>query len=191
MKYYSAIKRNEVLISATTAFPGGSVLKNPPANAGDTEEAGLMPEWEKSPGRGNGNPLQYACLDNPMNTGAWRATVHGVTEGRTWLNNWACMPAYATTWINLEEMLNESNHKIPYIIWFHVYEMFTIGKAIDRKEISGLQEMGRGEWGMVANEYRVLSGVIKMFWITQWCWLHNLLNIWKATELYTLKEWNV
>ena len=57
MKYYSAIKRNEVLISATTAFPGGSVLKNPPANAGDTEEAGLMPEWEKSPGRGNGNPL--------------------------------------------------------------------------------------------------------------------------------------
>ena len=83
MKYYSAIKRNEVLISATTGFPGGSVVKNPPANAGDTEEAGLMPEWGRSPGRGNGKPLQYACLDNPMNTGAWRATVHGVTEGWT------------------------------------------------------------------------------------------------------------
>ena len=43
MKYYSAIKRNKALISATMGFPGGSVVKNPPANAGDTGEAGLMP----------------------------------------------------------------------------------------------------------------------------------------------------
>ena len=57
MKYYSAIKRNEVLISATMGFPGGSVVKNPPAKAGDTEEAGLMPGWGRSPGKGNGNPL--------------------------------------------------------------------------------------------------------------------------------------
>ena len=57
MKYYSAIKRNEVLISATMGFPGGSVVKNPPTNAGDTEEAGLMPGWGRSPGKGNGNPL--------------------------------------------------------------------------------------------------------------------------------------
>ena len=57
VKYYSAIKRNEVLISATMGFPGGSVVKNPPTNAGDTEEAGLMPGWGRSPGKGNGNPL--------------------------------------------------------------------------------------------------------------------------------------
>ena len=47
-------------------FPGGSVVKNPPANAGDV---GLIPESERSPGEGNGNPLQYSCLGNPMGRG--------------------------------------------------------------------------------------------------------------------------
>ena len=54
-------------------FPGGSVAKNPPANAGDS---GLIPGLEKSPGEGNGNPLLYSCLENPMDRGAWQATVH-------------------------------------------------------------------------------------------------------------------
>ena len=53
--------------------PGGSVVKNPPANAGDT---GSIPGSGRFPGEGNGNPLQ----GNPMNRGAWRATVHGVTR---------------------------------------------------------------------------------------------------------------
>ena len=83
MKYYSAIKRNEVLISATMGFPGGSVVKNPPTNAGDTEEAGLMPGWGRSPGKGNGNPLQYPCLENPVDGGAWYAIVHEVTKSWT------------------------------------------------------------------------------------------------------------
>ena len=47
---------------------------------------GLIPELGRSPGEGDGNPLQYSCLDNPMERGAWRATVHGVTESRTRLN---------------------------------------------------------------------------------------------------------
>ena len=54
-------------------FPGGAVVKNPPANAGDI---GLMPESGKSPGEGNGKPLQYSCLGNPMDREAWWATVH-------------------------------------------------------------------------------------------------------------------
>ena len=58
-------------------FPGGLVVKKPPANAGD---AGSIPGSERSPGEGNGNPLQYSCLGNPIDRGAWRATVHGVTE---------------------------------------------------------------------------------------------------------------
>ena len=49
-------------------FPGGSVVKNPPTNAGDM---GLIPELGRSPGKGNGNPLQYYCLENPMDRGAW------------------------------------------------------------------------------------------------------------------------
>ena len=55
-------------------------LKNPPANAGDTGDAGLIPGSGRSPGEGNGNPLQYSCLENPMERGAWWATIHGVAE---------------------------------------------------------------------------------------------------------------
>ena len=58
-------------------FPGGSVVKNPLANAGD---AGSILGSGRSPGEGNGNTLLYACLGNPMDRGAWQATVHGVTK---------------------------------------------------------------------------------------------------------------
>ena len=58
----------------STGFPGGSVVKSQPANARDT---GSIPDPGRSPGEGNGNPLQYSCLGNPMDRGAWWATVHG------------------------------------------------------------------------------------------------------------------
>ena len=59
------------------------MVKNPPANAVD---AGSIPGSERSLGGGNGNPLQYSCLDNPMGRGAWWATVHGLAKGRTRLS---------------------------------------------------------------------------------------------------------
>ena len=59
------------------------VVKNPPANAGDMREAGSIPGWGRSPGEGHGNPLWYSCPENPMDRGAWRATVHGVTKSQT------------------------------------------------------------------------------------------------------------
>ena len=65
------------------SFPGGSVVKKPSANAGHT---GSIPGSGRSPGEGNGNPLQYSCLGNPMDRGAWWATVCGVTKVR---HNWA------------------------------------------------------------------------------------------------------
>ena len=55
------------------------MVKNLPANAGDM---GSSPGLGRFPGRGNGNPLQYSCLGNPINRGAWQATVHGVTKSR-------------------------------------------------------------------------------------------------------------
>ena len=58
-------------------------LKNSPANAGDTRGVGSIPGLGRSPGGGHGNPLQYSCLQNPMDRRAWRATVHGVTRSRT------------------------------------------------------------------------------------------------------------
>ena len=60
----------------------GSVIKNLPANARDAGDSGSIPGLGKSPGGGNGNPLQYSCLGNPMDRGAWGATVHGVIRVR-------------------------------------------------------------------------------------------------------------
>ena len=68
-------------------FPGSSVGKESTCNAGDTGDEGSIPGWGRSPGEGNDNPLQYSCLENPMDRGACRATVHGVTKSRTRLSN--------------------------------------------------------------------------------------------------------
>ena len=61
------------------SFPGGSAGKESACNAGDP---GLIPGLGRSPGGGNCYPLQYSCLENPMERGAWQATVHGVARGR-------------------------------------------------------------------------------------------------------------
>ena len=59
------------------------VVKNPPANAGDIRDSGSIPGSGRFPGGGHGNPLQYFCLENPMDRGAWKATVHKVTKNWT------------------------------------------------------------------------------------------------------------
>ena len=64
-------------------FPVCSVVKNPPANAGDTGDASSTPNLGRSPGEGNGNSLQYSCLENPMDKGGWWATVHRVAKSQT------------------------------------------------------------------------------------------------------------
>ena len=61
-------------------FPGGSVVKNTAVNAGDAGDMGLISGLGRSLGEGNDNPLQNSCLENPMDGGAWLATVHGVVE---------------------------------------------------------------------------------------------------------------
>ena len=64
-------------------FPGGTVVKNLRANAGDTGDPSSISGSRRYPGRGQGNPLQYSCLENPVDSGAWRAVVHGVTKSQT------------------------------------------------------------------------------------------------------------
>ena len=59
------------------------VVKNPPANEVDVRDAGLITGLGRSPGGGHGNPLQYSCLENPMDKGAWQATVHRVAKNGT------------------------------------------------------------------------------------------------------------
>ena len=71
------------------ALPGGNValvVKNPPADAGDVRDTGSIPGLGRSPGEGNGNPLQYSCLGNPVDKGAWQTTVHGVEKSWTQLS---------------------------------------------------------------------------------------------------------
>ena len=63
------------------------VVKKVSANAGDLRNVGLIPGSGRFPGEGHGNPFQYTCLKNPMDRGAWWATVHGVTKSRTSLSN--------------------------------------------------------------------------------------------------------
>ena len=69
-------------------FPGGSVVKNPPAKAGDSRDMGSSPRLGRSPGVGNCNPL-HSYLENPMDRGAWSAAVHGVTKSQTQLSTHA------------------------------------------------------------------------------------------------------
>ena len=68
-------------------FPGGSEGKEPACGTGDTRDPGLIPGLGRSPGEGNGNPLQYSCLEKSMDRRAWRATVHRVAKSWTWLSD--------------------------------------------------------------------------------------------------------
>ena len=98
MSLKSAALAGRFFITSTTSssvspsgFPGGSVVKNLPANAG---RPGFNPWSGRSPGEGNGNPFQYSCLGNPMDRGAWRATAHGVAQSQTQLSEYACTRAH-------------------------------------------------------------------------------------------------
>ena len=75
-------------------FPGGSDGKEPACNAGDP---GSVPGLGRSPGEGNGNPFHYSCLEKPMDRGAWRVTVHGVTKSGTRLKGLSTRPFFTTT----------------------------------------------------------------------------------------------
>ena len=78
---------SSLLMKTALSVQGASqvalVVKNPPANAEDRRDMSSVSGSGRSPGAGHGNPLQYSCLDNPMDRGAWQATVHRVTESDT------------------------------------------------------------------------------------------------------------
>ena len=68
------------LLGLSLVFPDGSVSKESTYNAGDIVNTGSITEWGRSPGGGNGSPLQYSCLKNPLDREAWQVTVHGVAR---------------------------------------------------------------------------------------------------------------
>ena len=71
---------------ASPGIPGGTGVKNLPVNAGDARDVGSIPGLGRSSGKGDSNPFQYSCRENPMDRGAWRARVHEVTKSRTRLS---------------------------------------------------------------------------------------------------------
>ena len=72
------------------------VVKNPRANAGDIRDTGSICGWRRSPGGGHGNPLQYSCVENPMDRGAWQATLHRVAKSWTGLKQLSMHAGLAT-----------------------------------------------------------------------------------------------
>ena len=99
------------------------VIKNLPANAGAIWEASVIPGSGRLPGGGNGNPLQYSCLKNPMNRGAWQATVHGVVKSWTWMKQLSMLTHILPSYIfllNLKRLLLlllKNNWKHKNYIW--------------------------------------------------------------------------
>ena len=79
-----SVEQKYLWINPPMVFPGGLVVKNLPANTGDVNS---VPEGGRSPGEGNGNPFQYSCLGNPIDRGAWQATVLGVEKSQTQLRD--------------------------------------------------------------------------------------------------------
>ena len=111
------------------------VVKNPPTNAVDISNTGSIPGSERSPGERNGNPIQYSCLENPMDRGAWWATVHGVTKSQTWLRNLASKPASKewghhrfTAWKHINTMyihsVPPSSIKLKLVLSSNCYSFF-------------------------------------------------------------------
>ena len=74
-----------IMHSAYRGFSRGLVVKNPPASAGEVRDTSSIPASGRSPGEEHGNPLQYTCLENPLDSGAWQVTFHRVTQNQTWL----------------------------------------------------------------------------------------------------------
>ena len=133
---------------------GGHSGKESTANAGDVREASSIPGSGRSPWEGNGSPLQYSCLENPTDRGAWRAIVHGVTKSQTRLST-----AHFTLdcYTRLSQVFTEragsyrATQKIQgslefcldtvhmllklmirHIVWYHLYEMSKTGKSVDK-----------------------------------------------------------
>ena len=85
------------------------MVKSSPENVGDLRDAGLIPGSVRSPGVGNGNPLQYSCLENPMDRGVWQAAVHGVTKSWTWLKR---LSTQACTFYESHKIKSSKGHSI-------------------------------------------------------------------------------
>ena len=99
-------------------FPAGSVGKESACSAGDAGDLGLIPGSGRPPGGGNGNPLQYSCLENPMDRGSWGATVHGAKKSQTRLRDWA----HHSMWLSLKFFTG-------LFVFWHTFMLFLVSTS--------------------------------------------------------------
>ena len=125
------------------------MVKNPPANAGDARDLGSTPGSGRSPGEGNGNPLQYSCLENPVDRGAWWAAVCGVAQSRTWLkrlsssSQYFCLKnsmdrgaSWATVWVTKRHNWATNTHISQFSSLSHVQLFPTPWTAASQASLS-------------------------------------------------------
>ena len=122
---------NFVLNTYWLGFPSGSAIKNPPANAGSTDQ-GSIPELGRFPGGGHGNSVQYSCLENPMDRGAWQAIVHRVTKSQIWLKRLS-MQAHID-WLLVFSCLGTFTICLaPHpdsLVWVSTYQWAQVGRPV-------------------------------------------------------------
>ena len=108
-------------------------VKNPPANAGDIKDVGSIPGSGRSPGGGHDDPLQYSCLEKPMDRAAWWATVHGVSQSQSRLSDLACMQVLCSCLAHRAEIC--TNHRIVClrIVLARVLQRNRTHKILERK----------------------------------------------------------
>ena len=118
------------------------MVTNPPANEWDIKDPGSIPGLGRSPGGGNGNSLQYSCLENPMDRGAWWATVHRVVKSRTRLkqlsthtqaqSSFPLSCHFSTNWLFFVKMWNKPMFNHPFDLLVAEYSMYTGGAQVNK-----------------------------------------------------------
>ena len=137
-----SVLNSYALISLPLGFPGGSEVKASACNAADL---GLIPGLGRSPWEGNGTPLQYSCLENPMDGGAWWATVHGVAKSRTRLSDFISLHLGDEGW-NLRQGVSFKKWcftAVMYTWWLKLIKKLSLinwrGKSVINSQLTWVQ----------------------------------------------------
>ena len=146
------------------------MVKNPSSSAGHARHMGLIPA-SRSPGVENGNPLQYSCLENSMDRGAWQATVHGVAKSWTQLSNWA----HRDTFLLKSKDLPDTNLNCP---WMHAQlpqSCPTLWDPMDHgltvSSVHGILQARILEWSAIFSSWGVFptqGSNLCLLWLLQW-----------------------
>ena len=120
-------KSNSVTYHYLLVSYGGSVVKNPPANAGNTDS---IPDLGRFPGEGNGNPPQYSCLGNPMDRGAWQAIAHSVAKSQIQLSSQACTQEKKQATYKPKDLNILKDYPFPGRNWLQVLLLPTITQSL-------------------------------------------------------------